>query len=387
MCRTKLVVPTPKTAPPEAAPPVAVAPAPPYVMPALPYPQVPPFVPGVIPPQYAPPMPMSPVPGVPLPPTPFNPLAPSAGVMHEDVVPSVVRRTRKKSNVSGDVWKWTTIGVILLLVGGIAFLFFNQRPKIDPLKGELTASRLSDGKLEPVLIHRDWIQLEEEVVETVLKEMEKRAVTLKSESLILRFQGNEQGIKITAAPGPRADLIAVNILDHKALAAWYKRESAPLADTGRKDATLAAKRFVQDWAQAEARGDKKPDFSRYHDDLGLTALASGVGNEIIAIVGETIYRCVAEQGGRLYFLLPSGTQRFELQGRDHGKGHILFPGHFRVKVVAEAETPKKSDKPKPDDKSKDDGDMKPKSETPSDSSPEPSTENSPPPTKKTSTAE
>lgn len=52
------------------------------------------------------------------------------------------------------------------------------------------------------------------------------------------------------------------------------------------------------------------------------------------------HSCVAEQQGLLYFLLPPGTERFELQGREDSQGNTTFPGHFMVEVEAEAPTKK-----------------------------------------------
>lgn len=230
--------------------------------------------------------------------------------------------------------KWVVGIFVALVIGGGGFWFYyNSTHKPDPMKGDLTAERHFDGKLQPFVIHRDWIGLDEETVKTVLDQLSKRAVTLRSEMMVLKFQGTDDGIKVTVAPGQRGELVSVDLSGQKGLSAWYKREVNKLSDKHQKDVALAAQRFVQDWAEAEARGEKKRDFSSYHDELGIAALAMGVGSETVAIVGQTIHRCVAEQQGKLFFLLPPGVEKFELQGDQRGKVKSAFPGQFKVKVT------------------------------------------------------
>lgn len=269
--------------------------------------------------------------------------------------PPIVRKARKKSGWDSRVVIGLVVGALVLIGGALSYQFFLQKPQSDPLQGELTATRES-GKLEPVTMHREWIKLDEELVDLVLKQMVK-GVTLRSENIVLRLQGTAEGIRISVTPGQHADLIAVETQSHKGLAKWYAREVAKMADKQQKEVIRAATKFIQEWADAAARGDKKPDYSRFHDDLGIAALAKGVGSEVIAVVGENIHRCVAEQNGTLFFLLPSGTQRFDLQGREHGHGKLVFPGHFKVRVADEP-AKKSSPKSSPEKKSEADDDEK-----------------------------
>ncbi len=253
-----------------------------------------------------------------------------------------VKYKRRQSN---DAVKWIIGIVVVVAVGGGGYLWYDkQASKVDPMKGELTATRHADGKLEPVMIHRDWIGLDDETVKTVLDQLNKRAVTLRSEMMVLKLQGAADGIKVTVAPGIRGELVSVDLSGQKAMAAWYKREVGKLSDKHQKDVARAAQQFVQDWAEAEARGEKKRDFGRYHDDLGIAALAMGVGSETVAIVGQTIHRCVAEQQGKLFFMLPPGVEKFELQGDQRGKTKSVFPGHFKVKVASAEPSPAKKSK-------------------------------------------
>ncbi len=375
-CQIKLIVPKPRempspaaAAPPMPAPFVTASQSPPGFVPPQfapnvspqgafvsqwppPGPHAPPFVPAPgVPPQYMP-VPQMPYPGF----DPSQSMLPPADSIEQ---PSVVKRYKKRMKRRSGWVVWGPIGVIVIFVGLLVFLFLKQgAPKRDPLKGELTAVRRDDGKLEPALVHREWIGLDEDVVDTVLKQMEKRSVTLRSSTIVLRFKATEEGIRVTVEPGEHAELIAVDINRHKGLATWQARESAGLTDKHQKEVIKAAERFIKEWAEAEASGEKKRDFARFHDELGLAALTMGLGGEAIAVVGETVYRCVAEQQGKLFFLLPPGTQRFELQGRERGKNKFVFPGQFKVKVIAD-ESPKRSSKKSGEKKSDSDDETPP----------------------------
>lgn len=269
-------------------------------------------------------------------------LAPQAVLPSESQAVTTTKR-RKKTNqpiILG------AIAVLVIVAGVAAYVFLMPRAKPNPLSGTLTGTRLSKGKLQPAIVHRDWLEgIDEETVGTVLKQMEKRTVTLRSDTVVLKFQGAAEGIKVSATPGLHADLIAVDVTSHKALHAWQQKQGMKLSDRHQKEVIRAAKSFVQEWAKAEAAGEKKLDFNRFHNDLGLGALTSGLGAEAVAIVNRVPHSCVAEQQGLLYFLLPPGTERFELQGREDAKGIAAFPGRFVVDVEDEApaKKPTKSD--------------------------------------------
>jgi hypothetical protein len=244
---------------------------------------------------------------------------------------------------------------VAVLGAGLAAFFLRPGAKPNLLTGKLTGTRLAKGKLESALVHREWIDgIDEETLGNVLKQMEKRTVKFRSSNdlISMTFQGTPEGIKITATAGPNAELIGVDLSSNKALANWHQKHAAKLSDQCQKGVASTAKRFIQEWAKAEAARDTNHSFGHYHDELGLAALTMGLGAEAVAIVGNTMHGCVAEQQGQLFFLLPAGIDRFELQGREHGKDNFVFPGRFVVDV--EASAPIKKPAPK---KSNDEPDM------------------------------
>lgn len=383
-CGTKVVVPMPKNAPPAeaaAAPPAFVPPPPapvfapnmvpqhqPYAQqPAQPFPGYPqssgmPF--GFDPNQQQPAPQGYPGPAGFAPMPPFVPASPTPT---QDEPSSVARKYKQKLKRRGGPAVWGPIVVVVAIVGGLGFYFMKPAAKTESLSGRLTGTRLAKGKLEPALVHREWIEgIDDETLANVLKQMEKRTVKFRSsnELINLVFQGAPEGIKVLASAGPSAELIAVDLSSNKALDKWHQKHAAKLSDQCQKNVASAAKKFVQEWARAEAARDTNHSFGHFHDELGLATLTMGLGAEVVAIVGNTMHGCVAEQQGMLYFLLPAGTDRFELQGREHGKNNFVFPGHFVVDVESAARIRKPVQK-KTDDEPEmaedGEGDMKTKS--------------------------
>ncbi|MBC7820515.1 MAG: hypothetical protein IAG10_26825 [Planctomycetaceae bacterium] len=384
-CGTKVVVPMPKNAPP-----VEAAPAPPAFVP--PPPPAPVFAPNAVPQQ----MPFAPQPTMPFPgysPAPgmpfgFDPNQPQAAPQGypgpagfapmptfvpaplaptQEEPPSVAKKYKRKLKRRGGPAVWGPLVAVVVIVAGLAFYYMKPGAKPDLLSGKLTGTRLAKGKLEPALVHREWVDgIDEETLANVLKQMEKRTVKFRSSNdlISMTFQGSPEGLKVLATAGPSAELIAVDLSSNKALDKWHQKHAAKLSDQCQKNVARSAKKFVQEWAQAEATRDTNHSFGHFHDELGLAALTMGLGAEVVAIVGKTMHGCVAQQQGMLYFLLPAGTDRFELQGREHGKNNVVFPGHFVVNVESAAPVRKPTQK-KTDDEPEmtedGEGDMKTKS--------------------------
>ncbi len=351
-CGTKVLVPAPKNSPPQPAapsPPPSFSPptaapnfAPPSAPMFAPQPTMPmagyPATPGM-PFGFDPHQPMQAPPGyaAPFGFTQAPPFVPATQMAMESEAPSDSTYSSKRRKPQGNPVLWGVIAVLVIVIGVGAFIFLKPGVKLNPLSGTLTGTRITKSKLQPAIVHRDWLEgIDEETVGTVLKQMEKRTVTLRSDTVVLKFQGATEGIKITATPGLHADLVAVDVSSHKALNTWQQKQGAKLGEQHQKELIRTAKSFVQEWAKAEAAGEKKLDFSRFHDSLGLAAMTSGLGAEAIAIVNRIPHSCVAEQQGLLYFLIPPGTEQFELQGREDSKGNFAFPGRFVVDVEAEA---------------------------------------------------
>ena len=304
------------------------------------------------PPSYAPP------PGMSAPPM-FDPSQPLTQSMPQ-AEPTISNPYSRKRKQGLGLTLWLSIAGAVLVIGGLgAYFVMTQKDnsKDNAMKGELTAIRKVGGKLTPVVVLRDWINLDEEVIDAMREHLKKNKYNLKGELEQLQFQGTDEGIKVTMSAGPGAELIAVEINENKKFANWHAKHSAVLNEKAQKSVINAANKFVKECATAQSRGSKIENVAPYRDELGIAALATGVGGEIIAVIGDRIHRCVAEREGKLFFLLPRGTDHFTLQGRERGKDkEPLFPGRFKVEVTEEETKPKKNTKKPVDDEPSEESD-------------------------------
>jgi hypothetical protein len=280
--------------------------------------------------------------------------APAVGFVPDPVPASVgaapaIVPTRKRTRRNKDAAVWGAAAVSLIIMAVAIYFDFHPGNSAKTVTGRLTAVRMANTKFEPAIVHRDWlVGIDEETLGAVLKQMEKRTITLRSDTLTLKFTGAPEGIKVTATPGNYAELISIDPAQHKLLANWSQGQGAKVSDRHQLSLVGAGEEFIKEWANAEASGNKAFDFNRFHGRLGIAALNKGLGSELVAIVGETAYDCVAEQQGLLFFLLPPGTERFELQGRDHGGSQRVFDAQFVVDVVTRATVPAESKGGSPD---------------------------------------
>ena len=309
------------------------------------------------------PMPQMPPPGyAPMPgmsPPMFDPSQqmPMSQPMPEPQQPSYSTSSSKRRKQGSNTVLWVSIvGALLVVGGGLAYavLMQNSGTKSNAISGELTATRRLGGKLNPVLVHREWVNLDEEILDATREHLKKHKYNLKSELIQMQFQGTDEGIKVLLSAGPGAELVSVEVNDNKKLASWHAKHSADLNEKAQKSVIRAAKKFVTECATAQSRGTKIQDVSPYHDELGIAAFATGVGGEIIAVIGDRVHRCVAEQEGKFFFLLPRGTDHFSLQGREHGKEKTaIFPGRYKVEVSEDEVKPKKNTKKPAEDEPSD----------------------------------
>ncbi|NQV23783.1 MAG: hypothetical protein HQ518_05385 [Rhodopirellula sp.] len=340
-CHTKLLVPQvaappqqpPSQQPPavqQANPPMVISPQPidPASTPYAPAPQSPfteltSAAPGAVPISE----PMIPQFGTP-PPVQFSgpPTVPAGGLPivpgHASVAARVRRRSKgKKSGL------WFPVLCGLGLVAGMAWLYLQQQPDVN---GDRVAAFIKDEALKPKTVDMSLVDVPDRVKKNVLNHFSENRERLKSQLVETQFTANDAGLEVQILTGSKTRFVRFTI--DKDLRTWYDENLDQLESSHRGELKKALKDFFTDWDVAARNQQGVEDFAVYRDSVGLASSVEGLGFNVCARIDQTLYPCVYEDEGFLYFLLPSSTRTFKIVGARVDGKKSYFPGEYDVTI-------------------------------------------------------
>ena len=254
---------------------------------------------------------------------------------------SIAQRLKKqrKRNPS-----WMIGGVILLLLLATAGYFVYPQLLSERLTGDLIAGSAETLDLRPVLIDKSRLKLSPDELAKLLKKLEQNPVPLNSNIMQIQLAGTEKGLKISIAAGSTTHFYRVNLKGNDAVEKFLSRHISELGEQRAKAVDQAATEFLLEYEKVLAKESPPDRITEFRDSLALNSLVGGFGQELVAVHGRGLYRCIYEdRDGGLYFLLPVGVKEFDLIGRKHTDGRVLAPAEFKVKVQGEIAQPKRSD--------------------------------------------
>ena len=275
-------------------------------------------------------------------------------------VPSSPTLTKKlnqqRAHSSGS---WIGIAFFVIcgfgLLGGVAWFAMKNDTT---LGGDRVAAVMDRGTImEPRSPDPTLIEASEEAIKTVLKLFKKFPSRIQTELVDTEFGVAGEELAVTIREGGRAQFYRFPI----------DRELREFSKTNRKEldqrrlAKLkpGLKNFFARWDVGIRNREHPKEFS-FRDDVGLSTCVGGLGYALSANVDGTIYPCVYEDEENLYFLLPRGTQFFEIFGRyglESENPKSIFPGKYRVTV--KGGTKAKASKSKKDDADSEEAPSKP----------------------------
>lgn len=325
-CQTKLLV-------PQIAPPVELPADPEPVIPAPPTDELPvPFIPAQAGPVEgaAAEAPSRVFSGEPQPPVSFpGPPTSDHPVGVPPVIPpstSMASRVKRRSRgTKSGLWFPILCGVVL--VGGIAWLYILQQPR---LTGDRVASFIEAEALEPRSIDSSLIDVPNDILTNVLEHFESNRERLKSQVVETQFSASGDALEIQILTGSQTQFVRFPIDED--LRSWYVDHHSELEAPRRKMLRKSLKDFFQDWDVAVRNQQGVEDFAVYRDTVGLAASVDGLGFNVCAKIDQTLYPCVYEDAGFVYFLLPPSTRKFKLVGARIDGAKSAFPGEYHVTV-------------------------------------------------------
>lgn len=287
------------------------------------------------------PTPPSPEPGIPVAPPAAvpGPVAadvgpPEAGVpVFGNVAPpaSMAGRIRRRSRRSKSALIVPGI-LVLCLIGGIVYYVWPERSVDQLLRAKpVNAIELCFGEVD-----RDDIDTSENAYEFLVNDLSVAPQMLKSPGVMdTEIRASEGGLQFRLFLDPKAEMFELDPSKHRGLSEFLEDKAVKMDRARREKLDTMAAEFVAEWYTARRdnpRGRVK-DFTTYRNQLVLNTMRGGLGYHVVAVVGKKAFECVLENDGKLYFILPKGTESFVLQTRPKIESGISLPGKYTVEVV------------------------------------------------------
>ena len=264
--------------------------------------------------------------------------------------PGSVASKLKRKKSSGGWLIPVGFGVVLC---GVFGWFLWQQYQLERLTGELTAESAATLQLPSAIIDRSQFRQSSEEVKEALAGLEKSPVRLPSSLMLIELKGASKGLAVSVNSGMKTQFYRVDLQDDPALMKYRADHAFELERMRSEQIDKSAAEFMIDYQRVIEKKADSNLLNDFRDGLALPALVRGLGYQVVAVYGNNYFPCVYEdRDGALYFLLPPGAQGFELTGRKHKDGTIVFPGSYRVKVRGEMKTPAKESKEDASDEEK-----------------------------------
>lgn len=298
-------------------------------------------LPGMAPVGRIAPGPQSPVLDAPSPQSPpFEPLAALTAESHDDI--PWTRPRRRRNNLLGLLVPVVCIG-LTAAIGA----WMMQKPPVK-LEGTLTGERLTDIELGPFRVDNEFLGKPRLEAQAVFERLENEPIRASSQLLTFEFKGytganGQGGINLLLRAADGAEFYRVDPGTEKLLSAYLAEHQDDFKTAVQSELMRSIPEFL---AAVQQRGDERKDIAglaEFRDSVGLASLVHGFGYQIQAAIGKQAFPCVLEgRDGRLFFVLPAGTEEFEIVGRDRGgnssKAAIRFPGRYSVQVAKKSAT-------------------------------------------------
>ena len=244
---------------------------------------------------------------------------------------SVSSRFKKKK---GGGWL-IPAGFGLLLCGVVGWFVWQQYQGVS-LTGQLTAESAPSLELPPAEINSSMFKQSPDEMKAILTKLEHNPIPSRGTVMKLEIGASKRAVTVLVSPGTETCFYRVDIGSNPGLAEYRKTNSLHLEELREGEMEAACGEFAARYLQVLEKKADANSLNEFRNTMALPALVRGLGYQLIAVYRQTSYPCAYEdRDGGLYFLLPSGVHEFEVSGRKHSNGTVVFPGRFQVKVTGE----------------------------------------------------
>ncbi|MBX3443406.1 MAG: hypothetical protein KF774_13455 [Planctomyces sp.] len=252
-------------------------------------------------------------------------------------------------------WIWVAGAFLLAAIGiGAGFWMQSQSNVVESLEGEVIAATSLTG-----FVSQKEVGLSDLEWSAIRAALEQRPAELRSPQMNLKFESAPRGLKVSLTPGKTGDLIAVPLLQTEGVGGFARKNPEVLRAPRIAALAAALKRMSARIQEATAAG-RPPDLGDFGLSVGVTVLAGDLGFHCHAVIERNAFPCVFEdRDGRLYFLVPGGTDALTIRPRIAAETNVLPPRMQaqvkvpRATVVRKSEADAEPDSPPASDSGSD----------------------------------
>ncbi len=248
-----------------------------------------------------------------------------------DVIPSIrpverplsrELRQRRSAGAAGIV-RW----LVPLLCGGLLLsgaAWFFQEPAVN-LTGILPGEVVTSPATLRTTIPASISQTPTATTLAVIDDLTSEPILVKTELMEFELGGGADGFMTQVRAGVTTELVRVDARADPTFATECARLADVLERLRSEDQVQAMTEFVNGWAALGEREERVSHVAASRKSFGLTSLVRGPGHQLVALVDQTIYPCVAEDAdGTMSFLIPQGTTDFAVVDRTDREGESPF---------------------------------------------------------------
>jgi hypothetical protein len=272
-------------------------------------------------------------------------------------------RKRRKRAILRAVVPLTAMLSIVAVIGVVAW---KPTPKLEgKLNGKVMPETFAPS---PKMLSTDTVDLSPETVASALEALSERSEVLVSDRMRLKFRGEpKRGLEVSVDSGVQMVVVQVDLKQDARLYEYCTFEKEAFNVSRLDELNPAFRKLLLDYDTAVKANTKMDDLARFRDSVGLAGLTAGIGYVVQARAGSTPFRCVGENDGKLYFLIPKDAKSLVLEGRKLPDGSTPFAGKYTIDVEQlpaekepeEAPASKKGKGAKSDDTDDPESEMKP----------------------------
>lgn len=222
--------------------------------------------------------------------------------------------------------------ILVTCLGGAGYWWSTQK---SILKEQVKAYAQAPESLPKVSVRSTSLMVDEATREKVFKALERNQLPLLSSVMEIYISAKGDELDIAVNRGKQTQFVAVEIPTESPIREYFQKNFETLAKPQLDLLKTSGSEFVEAYGRQLSGKGTPGEIPRFRDSFALPQLVGPLGFHLVAKTGDgNSYRCVAEQGPLLWFLLPAGVKNFNVEGRPIGNQTFL-PVQLQVTVTSD----------------------------------------------------